>query len=205
MYFVQRFHIFCVFPNIIVLEPSRDQKATLCQRASQWVSKWLRKTRADKQTDRQTDISSFIFCIDVTGGYYVFWALDSTQRHIFRGGGWQNGRPRGIMYLKTVHYIRLLVILVPNIEPNQWVPLEYRWAYFCCYGKQHIGYLKWKSSITFCLGQQSNSNQRQSLNNIICFNNFIMSQVEIMYFGPGPHVLWHSEGPSWQNGQWWST
>ena len=54
MYFVQRFHIFCVFPNIVVLEPSRDPKATLCQRASQWVSKWLRKTRADTQTDTQT-------------------------------------------------------------------------------------------------------------------------------------------------------
>ena len=64
MYFVQRFHIFCVFPNIVVLEPSRDPKATLCQRASQWISKWPRKTRTDKQINRQTDISSFIFCID---------------------------------------------------------------------------------------------------------------------------------------------
>ena len=52
MFFLQCFHIFCVFPNIVVLEPSRDQKATFCQRASQWVSKWLRKTRTDKPTDR---------------------------------------------------------------------------------------------------------------------------------------------------------
>ena len=55
MYFVQRFHIFSVFTNIIVLEPSRDQKATLCQRASQWVSKWLRFLRTNRQTDKQTD------------------------------------------------------------------------------------------------------------------------------------------------------
>ena len=44
-----------MFKNIIVLEHFQKQKATWCQR----VSEWPRKTRTDK-TDKQTDIFVFI-------------------------------------------------------------------------------------------------------------------------------------------------
>ena len=39
---VQRCHIFCVFPNIDVLQPSQDQNVISCQKASKSVSKWPR-------------------------------------------------------------------------------------------------------------------------------------------------------------------
>ena len=38
--------------NIIVLEPGRGQKETVCQRVSQSVSKWPRKAVTNKHTDR---------------------------------------------------------------------------------------------------------------------------------------------------------
>ena len=42
MFSVQRCHIFCVFPNIDVLQPSQDQNVISCQKASKSVSKWPR-------------------------------------------------------------------------------------------------------------------------------------------------------------------
>ena len=39
---VQRCHIFCVFTNIDVLQPSQDQNVISCQKASKSVSKWPR-------------------------------------------------------------------------------------------------------------------------------------------------------------------
>ena len=38
-YFVQRFHIVCVFSNFVLVEPSQYQNAILCQKASKSVSK----------------------------------------------------------------------------------------------------------------------------------------------------------------------
>ena len=39
---VQRCHIFCVFPNIDVLQPSQGQNVISCQKASKSISKWPR-------------------------------------------------------------------------------------------------------------------------------------------------------------------
>ena len=53
------------YQNIFVLEHSRDQKAALCQTASQSISKWLRKDGTDKQTDKH-------FSIYISGDLYTY-------------------------------------------------------------------------------------------------------------------------------------
>ena len=68
-----RFHN--VVGNIIVLELSQDQKATVCQRQTQSVSKWPRKAVTNKQTDifvlyKQTITTLFIY--EIAKFYVIF-------------------------------------------------------------------------------------------------------------------------------------